>query len=106
MAYETRYGSESYTYYVTNSRRVYTGFEDATRARAKFIFFKCEGLTPNTRHFFFFDNKNVTNYISTDSVNAPDDYYTLPRNYGFEFKVFRQKTLFYNRIYTKIRTII
>jgi hypothetical protein len=80
MAYETRYGSETYTYYVTNSRRVFTGFEDATRARAKFIFFKCEGLTPNTRHFFFFDNKNVTNYISTDSVNAPDDYYTLPRN--------------------------
>ena len=80
MAYETRYGSETYTYYVTNSRRVYTGFEDVTRARAKFIFFKCEGLTPNTRHFFFFDNKNVTNYISTDSVNAPDDYYTLPRN--------------------------
>jgi hypothetical protein len=80
MAYETRYGSETYTYYVTNSRRVFTGFEDVTRARAKFIFFKCEGLTPNTRHFFFFDNKNVTNYISTDSVNAPDDYYTLPRN--------------------------
>lgn len=80
MAYETRYGSESYTYYVTKSKRVFTGFEDATRARAKFIFFKCEGLTPNTRHFFFFDNKNVTNYISTDSVNAPDDYYTLPRN--------------------------
>lgn len=80
MAYVTQYGSETYTYYVTNSRRVFTGFEDATRARAKFIFFKCEGLTPNTRHFFFFDNKNVTNYISTDSVNAPDDYYTLPRN--------------------------
>ena len=80
MGYETRYGTESYTYYVTRSRRVFTGFEDATRARAKFIFFKCEGLTPNTRHFFFFDNKNVTNYVSTDSVNAPDDYYTLPRN--------------------------
>jgi len=80
MGYVTRTGTETYTYYVTKSRRVFTGFEDATRARAKFIFFKCEGLTPNTRHFFFFDNKNVTNYVSTDSVNAPDDYYTLPRN--------------------------
>lgn len=79
MGYRTVSGTESYTYYETKSRTNYDGFEDISIARPLFVYFKIDGLRPNTRHFFFFDNKNVTNYINTDSVNV-DDYYNLPRN--------------------------
>lgn len=79
MGYVTKTGTESYTYYQTKSRVNYDGFEDISIARPLFIYFKVDGLRPNTRHFFFFDNKNVTNYVNTDSVNI-NDYYNLPRN--------------------------
>ena len=70
---------KAYTVKVTKSKTVFTGFEDITIARPIFLYFKCTGLRPNTRHFFFFDNTNVTNYINTDSVVAAD-YYNLSRN--------------------------
>lgn len=75
----TRSGTESYTYYVTKSRSVYTGFDDVTIARPKFIYFRVSGLRPNERHFFFFDNINVTNYVSTDSVTV-EDFYNLSKD--------------------------
>ena len=75
----TRSGTESYTYYVTKSRSVYTGFDDVTIARPKFIYFRVSGLRPNERHFFFFDNINVTNYVSTDSVTV-EDFYSLSKD--------------------------
>jgi len=75
----TRSGTESYTYYVTKSRSVYTGFDDVTIARPKFIYFRVSGLRPNERHFFFFDNVNVTNYVSTDSVTV-EDFYSLSKD--------------------------
>lgn len=75
----TRSGTESYTYYKTKSRSVYTGFDDVTIARPKFIYFKVAGLRPNERHFFFFDSINVTNYVSTDAVTV-EDFYNLPKD--------------------------
>ena len=75
----TRTGTESYTYYVTKSRSVYTGFDDITIARPKFIYFRVSGLRPNERHFFFFDNINVTNYVNTSTVTA-NDFYNLSKN--------------------------
>jgi hypothetical protein len=75
----TRSGVESYTYYVTKSRSVYTGFDDVTIARPKFIYFRVSGLRPNERHFFFFDNINVTSYVSTDSVTV-EDFYGLSKD--------------------------
>jgi len=75
----TRTGTESYTYYVTKSRSVYTGFDDITIARPKFIYFRVSGLRPNERHFFFFDNINVTNYVNTSAVTA-NDFYNLSKN--------------------------
>lgn len=51
----------------TRSRENYTGFEDITICRPRFIFFKVSGLRPNTRHFVFFDKVNVTNYVNVDS---------------------------------------
>ena len=79
MPWETYTYTESYSYWETKSKEVYEGFEDIHIARPFFIYFKIEGLRPNTRHFFFFDSKNVTSYINTDAVNV-DDYYNLPRN--------------------------
>jgi len=64
--------------YVTRSRVNFTGFDDATIARPKFIYFKVIGLRPQDRHFFYFDGVNVTNYVNTDE--AVDDFYGLPRN--------------------------
>lgn len=75
----TRTGTESYTYYQTQSRSVYTGFDDVTIARPKFIYFKVAGLRPNERHFFFFDSINISNYINTDSVTI-DEFYSLSKN--------------------------
>lgn len=70
---------ESTTIYTTQSRSVFTGFDDVAIARPKFIYFKVSGLRPNDRHFFFFDGINVTNYVTTDAVTV-EDFYNLPRN--------------------------
>lgn len=35
--------------------------------RSRFIFFKAQGLRPNTRYFPFYDNKDVSNWVSTGS---------------------------------------
>ena len=64
---------------VTRSRETYTGFEDISICRPRFIFFKVSGLRPNTRHFAFFDKKNVTGYINTDSFTYAQRE-TLSRN--------------------------
>lgn len=70
---------ETTTIYTTQSRSVFTGFDDVAIARPKFIYFTVSGLRPNDRHFFFFDGINVTNYVST-SVGVISDFYNLPRN--------------------------
>jgi hypothetical protein len=70
---------ENTTIYTTQSRSVFTGFDDVAIARPKFIYFKVSGLRPNDRHFFFFDGINVTNYVTTDAVTV-EDFYNLPRN--------------------------
>jgi hypothetical protein len=64
---------------VTRSRESYTGFEDISICRPRFIFFKVSGLRPNTRHFAFFDKINVTGYINTDSFTYAQRE-TLSRN--------------------------
>ena len=64
---------------VTRSRETYTGFEDISICRPRFIFFKVSGLRPNTRHFGFFDKINVTGYINTDSFTYAQRE-TLSRN--------------------------
>lgn len=64
---------------VTRSRETYTGFEDISICRPRFIFFKVSGLRPNTRHFVFFDKINVTNYVNTDSFTYAQRE-TLSRN--------------------------
>lgn len=75
--------------YVTKTRKV-TKYRDAYRTqyrnverdigydllpycRARFIFFKFEGLRPSTPHFMFFDNQDVTKFVNT-SYNLGDRY--------------------------------
>ena len=36
--------------------------------RARKIFFKAEGLRPNTQHFMFFDGQNMANYVREEST--------------------------------------
>ena len=71
-------GYETYYVNVTNSRTSYTGFNDVTIARPKFIYFQATGLRPNTRHFVFFDKTNVTNYVNT-SAGTINDFNNLSR---------------------------
>lgn len=73
MAYETYYVN------VAGSRTNYTGFNDVTVARPKFIYFTAAGLRPETRHFVFFDKINVSSYVSTSQGNI-DTFNNLPRN--------------------------
>jgi len=72
-------GTETYYVSVTNSRSNYTGFNDVTIARPKFIYFQATGLRPNARHFVFFDKVNVTNYVNT-SIGTINDFNNLSRN--------------------------
>ena len=67
------------TYTKSHSRTDFTGFEDVTIARPKFIYFKAIGLKPNTRHWVFFDDTEVTNYVST-SAGTINDFNNLSRN--------------------------
>lgn len=64
---------------IEKSRADFTGFDDIAICRPKFIYFEVEGLMPNTRHFAFFDNVNVTNYINT-SISAIETFSNLGRN--------------------------
>lgn len=67
------------TYTKSHSRTDFTGFEDVTIARPKFIYFKAVGLKPSTRHWVFFDDVDVTNYVST-SAGTINDFNNLSRN--------------------------
>lgn len=73
------YKTVSYTYNVKKSREDFIGFDDIKVCRPKLIYFKVTGLRPNTRHFAFFDNTNVTNYINT-SIATINDFKSLGRN--------------------------
>lgn len=73
------YITETYTYEVTESKEEFTGFEDITICRPKLIYFKVTGMRPNTRHFAFVDNTDVTNYINT-SIATINDFKNLSRN--------------------------
>ena len=47
--------------------------------RARKIFFKAEGLRPNTKHFLFFDGQNMADYVKEESTftrhaDNPVDY--------------------------------
>lgn len=70
---------ESYYVNVAGSRSNFTGFNDVTVARPKFIYFTAAGLRPESRHFVFFDKINVTSYVSTGQGNI-DTFNNLPRN--------------------------
>lgn len=71
------YVTETFT--VEKSKIDFTGFDDIAICRPKFIYFEVEGLMPNTRHFAFFDNTNVSNYINT-SIATINDFSNLGRN--------------------------
>jgi hypothetical protein len=73
------YTNETYTYNVEQSNTDFSGFDDITICRPKLIYFKVTGLRPNTRHFAFLDNVNVTNYVNT-SVATISDFKNLGRN--------------------------
>lgn len=73
------YRTESYTYTEVRSTEDFIGFDDIEVCRPKLIYFKVTGLRPNTRHFAFLDNTNVTNYINT-SIATINDFKDLPRN--------------------------
>lgn len=73
------YRNETYTYDVEESRTDFSGFDDITVCRPKLIYFKVTGLRPNTRHFAFLDNVDVTNYINT-SIATISDFKNLGRN--------------------------
>lgn len=44
------------------------GYEPIPICRPRFIYFKFTGLRPSTRHFFFCDGVNVSNYVNTSST--------------------------------------
>lgn len=73
------YRTETYTYDVEKSREDFIGFNDIKVCRPKLIYFKVTGLRPNTRHFAFFDNTDVTNYINT-SISTINEFKALGRN--------------------------
>lgn len=78
MAYKTEYYTERERVSYTDSRIDFTGFEDVTVCRPRFLYFKFTGLMPNTRHWFFFDKTDVTNYINT-TPSVIDEFYNLDR---------------------------
>ena len=73
------YRTETYTYNVEQSTEDFIGFDDINVCRPKLIYFKVTGLRPNTRHFAFFDNTNVSNYINT-SISTINEFKSLARN--------------------------
>jgi len=73
MPYRTEY------YSVEKSRIDFSGFDDVSICRPKFIYFEVDGLMPNARHFAFFDNTNVSNYINTSAATI-EDFSNLARN--------------------------
>jgi len=73
------YRDETYTYDVEQSSTDFSGFDDITVCRPKLIYFKVTGLRPNTRHFAFLDNTNVTNYVNT-GIATINDFKNLARN--------------------------
>lgn len=54
------------------------GYEDIPVCRPKFVFFEFTGLKPNTPHWIFMDNKDVTKWVNTSfSLN---DYNSSARS--------------------------
>lgn len=78
MAYKTEYYTVQERVAFTDSRIDYTGFEDVTICRPRFLYFKFTGLMPNTRHWFFFDTTDVTAYINTTPA-VIDEFFNLTR---------------------------
>ena len=54
----------------TRQVRKFLGYERIARTRPKFVYFEFTGLKPDTPHWIFFDNKDVTKWINTDYSEA------------------------------------
>lgn len=59
----TKYRTKYRTKYKTVERDI--GYDLIPYCRARFIFFKFVNLRPNTPHWFFFNDKDVTKFVNT-----------------------------------------
>lgn len=60
-------------------REVQLGFDPIPICRPQFIKFHFKGLKPNTNHYFFFDNRDMTNFTTTNATQI-SNYEGAARN--------------------------
>ena len=79
MSYSDTYTSDAYNPFIEESQTDFVGASVVSICRPKFIYFKAVGMRPNSRHFAFIDQTNVSNYINT-SAGTISDFKNLARN--------------------------
>lgn len=72
MPYKDVYGWKTY------KKDIDLGYDRIPTIRPQFVFFEFTGLRPNTPHWIFFDNEDVTEWCNT-TYNA-DDFGSFARN--------------------------